>query len=58
MIAGTTFDVLRSAATSACWMVAGRWVLVGSKMAPLPWNIAHDKGRSHAHHAMREISSQ
>jgi hypothetical protein len=35
----------RSDVTSACWMVAGSWVLDGSKMAPLPLDIEHDKGR-------------
>jgi hypothetical protein len=34
--------------TSACWMVAGSCDLVGSKVAPLPRNLAHDKGRYHA----------
>ena len=43
MIAGTTFDARRSEVTSACWMVAGSWVLVGSKMAPLPLDTEHDK---------------
>ena len=48
MIAGTTLDAETSDVTSACWMVAGRFVLVGSKVAPLPRKVAHDKGRYHA----------
>ena len=48
MSAGTTLGAETSDVTSACWMVAGSFVLVGSKVAPLPWNVAHDKGRYHA----------
>jgi hypothetical protein len=47
MIAGTTLGARWSAVTSACWMVAGSWVLVRSKMVPLPLDIPHDKGRYH-----------
>jgi hypothetical protein len=36
MSAGKAFDARRSDVTSACWIVAGSCVFVGSKVAPCP----------------------